>query len=310
MMRSLADEVIRRRLWPIPLAALLIIIAGPLLFMKSAPSNAPAADAAPAAAKPGTLPTSAAKLVTTSDKAVTPRHKATGSQDPFAPPASAIAAAAKANAPAAAASTSSATATKAKSPATLHVVVTDKTKNKVATKKSSKPKSTTPAPAPAPAVKTTNIAKPFSKVRVRFGDGNGDKVQRVSRMQPLLAGNEVVAMFVKYSPVRNKAVFAVAPSTQVAGDVACRIKAGVCRYVDIPAGKHVVFTLRKADGSIVSRRLDVVSVGKVTKTIADVTAPTVSSPAHTNAIATATCLLKSLLALPAILPSISVNACD
>ena len=57
MLRSLVDEVVRRRLWPIPLVALLVAIAAPLLFMKSAPPAAPAAPRRPPAAAPGKLPT-------------------------------------------------------------------------------------------------------------------------------------------------------------------------------------------------------------------------------------------------------------
>ena len=116
-------------------------------------------------------------------------------------------------------------------------------------------------------------------------------------------------MFVKYSPTRDKAVFAVAPSTIVVGDVECRARQGVCRYVDLPAGKHVRLTTRTAKGTFVSRRLDVVSIKRVPETVAAVTTPTPAPRA--TPLPQATCLLKNLLALPsAILPSISVDACD
>ncbi len=57
MLRNLLDEVRRRHLWPIPVIALLVAVAAPLLFLKSAPSDAPLASApAPAAAPAGQLP--------------------------------------------------------------------------------------------------------------------------------------------------------------------------------------------------------------------------------------------------------------
>ena len=85
----------------------------------------------------------------------------------------------------------------------------------------------------------------------------------------------------------------------------------MCRYVDIPAGKSVLLTLRGTDGTIISRRLDVVSIKRVTEATAAATVPTaIAKPTSTNALAEATCMLKSLLALPAILPSLSVDACE
>jgi hypothetical protein len=57
MLRTLLDEVMRRRLWPIPLVAVLVAVAAPLLFLKSAPQDAPPASlAAPAMAPAGKLP--------------------------------------------------------------------------------------------------------------------------------------------------------------------------------------------------------------------------------------------------------------
>ena len=37
MLRNMLQEIVRRRLWPIPLVAVLVIIAAPVLLMKSAP---------------------------------------------------------------------------------------------------------------------------------------------------------------------------------------------------------------------------------------------------------------------------------
>ena len=318
MLRSLVDEVVRRRLLPVVLVALLVIIVAPLLFMKSAPDDAPAAGAVPAAAAPGKLPVRAEKLLVTTDKAVTPRHRSKGSgQDPFTPPASATPAD-----PAAAGQTASESSSPSGSTplvgdarnvtiensdgSTTTISNNKKTKKKKAKKaaaKKSAPKKKSLPPAQSSPVK--NVAL----VNVRFGRTMAGKARRVPRLQTFKAGGSVVAMFVKYSPARNKAVFAIAPSTRVSGDVECRRKEGVCRYVDIPAGKHVRLRTRTATGSLVSRRLDVVSIKRVTETVAATTA-TAPAPRATP-LAQATCLLKNLLALPSVIhPSISVDSCD
>jgi len=323
MLRSLVDEVVRRRLLPVVLVALLVIVAAPLLFMKSAPEDAPAASDAPSAASPGKLPANAKKLLVTSDKAATPRHRAAGSgQDPFAPPASAEKpdASAAAATPTAAGSptegdaagpgaktlTGEARKVTIENPdgSTTTISTDKKAKKKAKKKAAAKPKAKQQAPAPQ-----TSPVRNVALVNVRYGSKSGARARRVPRLQTFKAGGSVVAMFVKYSPARDKAVFAIAPSTVVSGDVKCRRKEGVCRFVDIPEGKHVRLTTRTAKGAVVSRRLDVVSIEKVTKTAAAVATPTPAP--RTTPLAEATCLLKNLLALPSVIfPSISVDACD
>jgi hypothetical protein len=310
MLRSLVDEVVRRRMWPIPLAALLIAIAAPVLFMKSAPAGAPSASSAPPAAAPGQLPASAGKVVSTSDKAVIARQRSKAkAQDPFAPPASAKKSASTTSA------TKSAAKQTASTPKAIPLVITNsngdkltistpKTKKKTSSKKTTAPKTTTPQPT----TPTVSVSKPVTYVDVRFGKALPSKVHhRVPRMETFRAGGKVAAIFVKYSPARNKAVFAVAPSTKVKGDVKCRRKAGACRYVDLGEGQHVRLSMRAPDGSVVSRRLDVVSIYRASAPISASGTPA-TTPLSTP-IAEATCLLKRLLSLSPILPSISVDAC-
>jgi hypothetical protein len=98
-------------------------------------------------------------------------------------------------------------------------------------------------------------------VDVRFGKEVDAKLRRkIPRLQTFVARGDVIAVFVKYSPTRDKAVFAIAPTTIVTGDVECRRKEGLCRYVDIPAGSFARLTTRAKDGSLVTRRLAVVRV--------------------------------------------------
>jgi hypothetical protein len=260
MLRSLVDEVVRRRLWPILALAIVVAVAAPLLFMKSAPSGAPGASAAPPPAKLGKLPTTGAKLVTASDKAVTPRHKTKGTtgKDPFAPPAGEVQASAAAKAPAASPSTAPAAKSSAKaSTKPVPVIITDSNGTRLTvrsgggTKTSSKKKTTTAA-----------VSADVDTVDVRFGERWGSYVRGgFKQLKTLKVDGKVAAVFVKWSPNRKKAVFAIPASTIVSGDVDCRRKEGVCRYVDIPIGKYARLTWLTADGgSYVTRRLDVVHV--------------------------------------------------
>jgi hypothetical protein len=315
MVRSLVDEVVRRRLWPIPLVALLIAIAAPLLFMKSAPPAEPAGALTPPAAAPGALPANAQKLLSTSDAAVKPhKRSARKRQDPFQAPASAAK-------PASTSTPTAGGAAKTAQQTAIPVVITNSngststataspstatsSTTKKATTTTSKPKQTTTPKSTVPA--TTNVvapAKPGTAVDVRFAERQGTILRlRVPRLQTFQAGGMVAAMFVGYSAKRNAAVFAVAPSTQVRG-VRCRKVGGVCRYLDIPEGSYARLTLLGKDGSVVRRRLDVVRIRHLER------AGTSHASMRVTSLPAATCLLKRLLKLPVISPSISTDDCE
>ncbi|MEJ7824520.1 MAG: hypothetical protein WKF48_03790 [Solirubrobacteraceae bacterium] len=309
MFRGLVDELIRRRLLPVMLVAVLVIIAAPLLFLKSAPEGAPAASEAPPAAQTGDLPVGGESLVTSSDKATTPKYKGGSSQDPFAPPASAVNAAKAATASVTpAAPSGSPSAGKASSggnvPSKAVITNADGSKAAITTKKPSTSTKSAPKSTPQVAPKAT-----FASVSVRFAKRQGSKARRsIPRLQTFKADNTVAAMFVKYSPARKKAVFAIAPSTKVSGDVKCRRKKGVCRYVDIPEGEGVRLTVLKPNGAKISRRLDVVSI-KTPSEIAASTIPVPATATRSTPLDEAKCLLRGLLLLPSIFPSIPADAC-
>jgi hypothetical protein len=306
MLRSLVDEVVRRRVWPIPLVAILIAVAAPLLFMKSAPDSA--SSTAPPAASPGRLPAVAGQLVSTSDKAAAShkRSKREG-RDPFAPPASAEKAATTATAAQPTASAEGSTVVIKNSDGSTATVSAPKTTASATTAKT-KPTTTkttaTPKVTPSDPSTSGAAARPAATyVDVRFGKRMETRTRRsVPPLQTFRAGGKVAAMFVHYSAAHDKAVFAIAPSTTVGGDVGCRKFKGVCRYVDIPAGSYVRLTLRAEDGSYLSRRLDVVQIRHLGGT------PQQSQRANT--LTAAICLLKSLLKLPVSVPSISTDVCE
>lgn len=322
MLRGLVDEVVRRRLWPIPLVALLIAVAAPLLFMKSGPANAPAA--APAPAEAGELPTKADVLLRTTDKPAKTKRSTRKAQDPFAPPSGSVSSSDTAAASGASGSTgrtgsaasvpvviknsdgttstatiSPSTGTSSSSKATTSKAkTTAKAKSTKSTTKST-PKVTIPKTSSSSAAAVSRV----TYVDVQFGERMGTMTRfRVPRLQTFRAGGKVAAMFVGYSAVRNAAVFAVAPSTKVRG-VTCREVKDVCRYIDLPTGAHARLTLRGEDGEKVSRRLDVKSIRHLPKVAGSRASKRVTT------MAKAKCLFKSLLALPATAPSISTDAC-
>jgi hypothetical protein len=317
MLRNLVNEVVSRRMWPIPLVAIVVAVAAPLLFMKSA--GEPVGTTPPPMAQPGNLPAGAERLVSTQDKTAAKPSKAKHkSQDPFAPPKSAQP---KGEPPAPA---TGATASTAATGSTANGVViqnsdgssstmpvpastTRASAPKASTTKSNPTKSTTQTTKPktTPKATTPTVTVPqetTTYVDVRFGARQNTYLRyRVPRLQTFRAGGRIAAMFVGYSSKRNVAVFAVAPSTKIKGDVECRTIKGVCRYVDLPEGKYVRLVLRGVDGDLVSRRLDVVNI----RTLAgkEDTFP------RENPLETATCLLKGLLKLTPNVPSIASDAC-
>ncbi len=291
MLRNLLDEVRRRHLWPIPVIAVLVAVAAPLLFLKSAPSDAPLASApAPAAAPAGQLPARA--LLATSDTRKRAARERSRKADPFQGPSSGgVKTAEKASSDKKDTSTT---------PEPVPVVITN-------------PDGTAPATPTTPATPTAPIGGGDAPtkvipqtgpmvVNVRFGARIPAPLSPlVPRLQTFDAGGRIVAIFVKYSPARDKAVFAIAPDSLLSGDVDCRRKEGVCRYVDIPAGKGVRLTVTTSSGTLVTRRLDVVSIDP----LPDASATSGVSPAPANG----SCLLGKLLALSPGDASLATDAC-
>jgi hypothetical protein len=261
MLRDVLDEIVRRRLWPIPAIAIAVALAVPLLFLKSAPKDAPA----PAAAVPSAqldLPARAERLLASTDASATARRRLPRTaRDPFRAPASNGTKSGGAGAKKSSSAKKAAAATSASGPKPgepVPVII----KNA---------EGTTPAasaPAAAPSAGDSRTAAPRSSepyshptVDMRFGAGKDSPIhRRIPRLKSFEVGGKIAVVFVKYSHSRHKAVFAIDPSTTVRGDVDCRRIDGLCRYVDIPAGKYARLTFVNDGGSRVGRRLDVVRV--------------------------------------------------
>jgi hypothetical protein len=270
MLRNVIDEIVRRRLWPIAAVAVLVMVAAPLLFLRPAPRDAApaaAAEPAPVPAPAGDdLPARAQRLLESSD-ALGKRGRGLSRtpRDPFQPPAGHRAATPGSPAPASASARPAAGSASGGSerPAPIPVVVTNAggaSPARAAARATVRTERPRTREREAPRARRSD-APSVAAVDVRFGARKDSRLRRrIARLRAFRAGGKVVAVFVKYSPRRDKAVFAIAPTTTVRGPVKCRRKDGLCRYVDIPAGSYVRLTALAADGSLVSRRLDVVRV--------------------------------------------------
>ena len=256
MVRNLIGEVRSRRVLAFAALGVLVVLALPLLFLKSAPEGAPAANAAaPAPAEEAKLPARAARLLDASDAAGS-RGQATGSaRDPLAPPASyraALAAAAATGNGTAAAKSAPVSTPSPGAPAKIQqppVTVTGPAGTATKSPSRSNGKRTTRA------LTASNAA-----VDIRFGKTRDTRIRRaIPRMKTFFIHGKLAAVFVKYSPSRRKAVFAVAPNVIVTG-VKCRNQDGVCRYIDLAAGDYAWLTMVTPSRTIVNRRLDVVRV--------------------------------------------------
>lgn len=277
MLRNLLDEVVRRRLWPLLAVGALILLAAPLLFLKAAPEGSPTADtAAPAAPATAKLPARAARLLATSDAAGA-SGRATGSaRDPFTPPSSQ-----QTSASAGTTTDTTAKSTSSKPGKTKPVPVVIQNADGSSTKSNGSntsddrisPDSGTSAPSNA-------LTSGAAAVAVRFGKTQDSTLRRaIPQMQAFFIRGKLAAVFVKYSPSRRKAVFAVAPGIHVSGPVPCRVHNGACRFLDIPAGSYARLTMLTAKKEIVRRRLDVEHITRRTssrKTAAAASAADVS----------------------------------
>lgn len=310
MLRNLGHELVNRRLWPIPLVALLVAIAAPLLFMKSdsgAPATTPeaAASQAPGA---GGLPGGADRLLSTKEPEVKARKRG---RDPFKAPAGFqgrpdASAGAKAE-PAAAKPATASTGTATKIVEQLKKA-TEQQEQQTARSRSGD------GAKPAPARRKAT-ARPKAKrkaatpvqvaaVDVRFGRRAGGAMRRaIPRHQVFAARGRALAIFVRYAAGRGKALFAVAPGTVVTGSVSCERVTGVCRYVAIPDGGYARLTVIRPDGTRVVRRIDV-SVRQVTSGSA------AAPPAATPNAKRDSCLLGRVTRLVAGALPISLNVCS
>lgn len=323
MLRNIGNELVERRLWPIPLVAVLVLIAVPLLFMKSSDATpAPPAPAADVAAPDANgLPAGASNLLSTKEREDKSRTK---NKNPFRAPAgvaeesttsdtskSAVTEALKKSSDSGTTVTPQGAAknllktlekatggSKSSSPKKQSTV-------KGGSGTSSAPKSSKKSTQTLPMAEPIKTSKPTAQVAavdVRYGRKAGGRLQRsVPTLQVFKAGDRAMAIFRKVKG--NEAVFAISPGTIVTGSVGCDKVKGVCRTVSIPDGGYARLTAIRDDGSRIVRRLDV-SIRRVAST--SEAAPEALSQ---TAKADSTCLLDKVTSLVGNALPIKLDVC-
>ena len=297
MLRNLIDEVRNRRVLAFAALGVLVALALPLLFLKGTAASAPETDtAAPAPVEQAKLPPRAARLLATSD-AGTAGGRATGSaQDPFSPTASHRAAASAAQNgvenPTAANVTNPKTAPGGSPAKPVEVVVTNPGATGQSTSRQRSRSSDTPFDDSARSRRpTSSLTAGNASVDIRFGPRIDTRIRRaIPRRKAFYIHGKLVAVFVKYSPSRRAAVFAIAPGLHITGPVKCRVRDGSCRYLDIPAGTHAWITTITANRTIVRRRLDVI---RIERRAANAVTRATSASARTQG----SCLARKLMAM-------------
>jgi hypothetical protein len=309
MLNNLIEEVRSRRVLALAALGVLVALALPLLFLKGGTDNVPAADtAAPAAPAEAKLPPRAARLLATTDAGAVRGRAKGSSQDPFSPPA-AYRAAAAAQAAKAAGSTTTKTpaATNAGGasvpskpiPVVIRNADGSSTSKAGTTSHRSRSGSSHKSSSAPKAAGTRTVA-----VDVRFGAKKDSRLRRaIAPNQGFYIHGRLVAMFVRYSPSRHKAIFAVAPNLHISGPVKCRVVNNACRYLDIPAGSHARLATIIDNRTVVSRRLDVVHTRSHTAST-----PTRATVASDRA--DAGCLLRKLTAMQPADALIARDACE
>jgi hypothetical protein len=295
MLRGLVEEIVRRRLWPIAVLAMIVAVGAPLLYLQPATQDAgqpaTAAQRTPAVPATGELPARARKLLATNDGPAARRHRPKRKQDPFQAPADvrapSSAAAQTATTPPVPSATSAADGPSKPVP----VVITGP--DGKPTQSSADSNATSDGSAAA-----TTTGSRVATIDVRYSKHGTHHVMRtLPPLKPFSAGGTLIAVYVRYSPSRKAALFALSPGTAVTG-VACKQADGTCRYVYVPAGKHARLTLITKIGQLIMRRIEVVRITPVSRASNQPDIP-----------ADGACLLDKLLKLGPGDPPITFDAC-
>jgi hypothetical protein len=250
-LRTLVADLVERRLWPIPVALLVALVAVPAVLL----GGAPAAEEAPLASTPATANANADAGVTlAADNAGV---KADGkARDPFTQP----------------------------KPKTIKPTTTEST-----TGSDEKPAVTPPSTGGSsstdlgdigvtPVTSTggtstgdtgaTSGTKPANKdswhVDLRFGK-NGSTLQTksdVPRLSPLPSQADPFFVFLGVAADGKTAMFLVSSDADITGNATCKPSTANCERVEMQAGDTAYFDVTKPDGTVQQYELDLVKVSR------------------------------------------------
>jgi hypothetical protein len=238
LLRSLLDDLVARRLWPIALLLAITAVAVPVVLGGGGGAAAPVAS--PPAARAGGAASAAPAVEVVGPASV--RGRSGKVRDPFRRP--------KAPSVSSAGHASGSTSTSAS---------TSTSTSTSATRESSK--AGTPAPAGAAATTRATAtgagaataadaaaasAATVYRTRVRWGrDAKGD-ARGVSRLEPLGGRSHPALLYLGTTRAGARAVFLLGPDAVADGDGTCAEK--TCRVIRLKAGDRTVLSVRPQDG--------------------------------------------------------------
>ena len=275
-LRQVARDLIEKRLWPVALVLLAVLIAIPVVIGRaSGDAAAPVPGPGPvAAAEPGAgaapLPASAS----TARKSVATKSGRRGKvDDPFFDPPTPPSAGAGASSNAAAAgSGAGSTRAEARSPSGEAAPrggtapANSGAATAKATPTTSKRRATTPQATPEPTAAAP--AGTYLRTVVRVNAASGGRPFPISRLTPIGGAGDPAALFLGVTRAGARyAVFVLGPDATSRGEASCKGATG-CRMIGLKAGQTQVVTVRPAGGVVQRFTLRVESVRTVVSTAA------------------------------------------
>jgi hypothetical protein len=251
-LRSIARDLVDRKLWPVAALLALALVAVPILFLRSGNGDAaiapPAASAAPTSttagaasnAKPPTLESllgNKETKVKLSDKGPL--------NDPFRPPASAAKAE---SAPTPAATSAPSTTT------TTTTIPTPFTPSSSTTITQAPAASTTTSPSTVSSVIAAPVPQPAGSTHklvadVRFGLSDDAPVSTdLARLSPLPTKNWPLVVFLGITGDKGRAAFLVTPAATLDGTPDCRPAPSLCRVLVLRKSELTHLTVQTSKG--------------------------------------------------------------
>jgi hypothetical protein len=243
-LRSLRDDLVEKRLWPIALLLLLTAVAVPVVLGHAGRDGGGAAPAIAPAPAPGVAGATPAVQVV-GPPAV--RARAGKVRDPFRRAAKAAATVATVDGAPAAPSSASKTVTSTKSGGTAAPATATTTTPATPTEPGGAP----PAPAPAAAGAVASVYR----TRVRWGSDATADIRGLSRLEALGGLSDPALLYLGTTKDHAKAVFLLGPNA-IAGDASACAET-TCRVIALKAGASATVGVVGTDGAA-ARRFELV----------------------------------------------------
>lgn len=250
--RSLARDLIDKRLWPIAIVLLVALVAVPVLIGSSAsdvPPPAPVVPVAPAGAKADT-----AAAISVVDAAVIGRSRPGAVNDPFYNPPKPKLTATSSSAASSAANTQTSASTATTSPAPTSTPSPEVVSPPQTTH------TTTPTPKPTTPPGDTSAGRVVYRTKLSFGPDENAEVRVASRLEPLGGKEDPSLLYLGTTGDGSHAVFLLAPNAVAVGEGVCGEP--TCRVIALKPGEATLVALQGADGQVHTSLLKIVDVAR------------------------------------------------